>query len=185
VTIVPPVLHESELPLAERMAARLDGELFAFGDGHSPIDEVEGPALRAHAVLGARPPRLIAELATAAWIWGAHDLLPRRLEFCVDLRARARPAPTPLAAVREVVLVPGDTVALGDRRVTIPLRTAVDLARTREDFSSVDRDAVRRLALFGRFDLAECVAFMDRNRNLPAKRRAIDRLADCLGSSSR
>ena len=76
VTIVPPVLHEAELPLAERMAARLDGELFAFGDGHSPIDEVDGPALRLHAVLGARPPRLIAELATAAWVWGARDLPP-------------------------------------------------------------------------------------------------------------
>ena len=103
-TIVPPVLHESDLPLAERMAARLDGELFALGDGHSPIDEVDSPQLRLHAVLSDRPARLIAELATAAWVWGARDLTPTGLEFCVDLRARARPAATPLSAVREVVL---------------------------------------------------------------------------------
>ena len=177
---MPPVLHEAELPLAERMAARLDGELFAFGDGHSPIDEVEGPVLRLDAVLGARPARLIAELATAAWVWGARDLPPARLEFCVDLRARARPAPTSQAAVREVVLTPDDTVALGERRVTIPLRTAVDLARVREVFADPDRDAVCRLAELGGFALADCVAFMDRSRNLPAKRRALDRLAESL-----
>ena len=57
VTIVPPVLHEAQLPLAERMAARLDGELFAFGDGHCPIDEVDGPALRLDAVLGSAAAR--------------------------------------------------------------------------------------------------------------------------------
>jgi hypothetical protein len=180
VTIVPPVLHDTELPLAERMAARLDGELFAYGDGHSPIDEVDGPALRLQAVLGARPVRIIAELATAAWVWGARELPPQRLELCVDLRARARPAASPLAVVREVVLLPGDTVVLGTRQVTTPLRTAVDLARTRDDFTATDRQAVRRLAGFAGLDLAACVSFMDRSRNLPAKRRAIDRLAGCL-----
>ena len=179
-TIVPPVLHDAELPLAERMAARLDGELFPFGDGHSPIDEVDSPVLRLHAVLGARPRRLIAELATAAWVWGARDLPPIRHEFCVDLRARARPKATPLATVREVVLTTGDTVSLGGLRVMNPLRTAVDLARMRDDFAESDRDAVRRLAELARFDVAACRDFMDRSRNLPAKRRALERLRECL-----
>jgi hypothetical protein len=131
-------------------------------------------------VLGARPARLIAELGTAAWVWGAFDLVPPHLEFCVDLRARARPAATPLAAIREVVLVAGDTVALGGLRATIPLRTAVDLARIRESFTASDRDAVRRLAELAGFDLAACRDFMDRSRNLPAKRRALERLSGCL-----
>lgn len=182
-TIVPPVLHEAELPLAERMAARLDGDLYAFGDGHCPIDEIESPVLRLAAVLGARHPRLIAELATAAWVWGARDVQPAHLEFCVDLRARARPAATPLTTVREVVLVPGDTVGLGEFRVTTPLRTMVDLVRAREQFADIDRDAVRRLAASGPFDLDACRDFMDRSRNLPAKRRAIQRLRECLGDS--
>jgi hypothetical protein len=181
VTIVPPVLHEAQLPLAERMAARLDGELFALGDGHSPIDVVDGPALRLHAVLGSRPARLIAELATAAWVWGARDLPPPHLELCVDLRARARPALSPLATVREVVLVPGDVVEFDGCRVTAPIRTAVDLARIRDDATTDDRDAVRRLAELGRFDLADCLVFMGRGRNLPAKRRAIARLTEWLG----
>jgi hypothetical protein len=181
VTIVPPVLHETELPLAERMAARLDGELFAFADGHCAIDEVERPALRLAAVLGARPRRLIAELDTAAWVWGARLSTPARLEFCVDLRARARPPATPLTTVREVVLTPEDVAALGPHRVTTPLRTAVDLARIREDFTPEDAGAVRRLAALGDVDLAACRAFMDRGRNLPAKRRALERLGECLG----
>jgi hypothetical protein len=180
-TIVPPVLLDSELSLAERMAARLDGELFAFGDGHCPIDEVEGPALRAHAILGSRPHRLIAELSTAAWVWGAGPTIPARLEFCVDLRARARPAATPLISVREVVLGPEDVVALGHYRVTTTIRTAVDLARIRDPFEVEDREAVLALASLGRFGLDDCRTFMDRGRNLPAKRRAIARLSECLG----
>ena len=179
-TIVPPVLHEAELPLPERMAARLDGELFAFGDGHCAIDEVEGPALRLRAVLGARPPRLIAELGTAAWVWGAREWLAPRLEFCVDLRARARPTAAPSTTVREVVLDADDLATFGPHRVTTPLRTAVDLARARHEFGPDDREAVRRLADLAGFDLASCRATMDRGRNLPAKRRALDRLGECL-----
>jgi hypothetical protein len=180
VTTLPPVLLDTELPLAERMAARLDGELFAFGDGHCPIDEVEAPALRAHAILGDRPQRLIAELGTAAWVWGVRPTIPLHLEFCVDLRARARPAVTPRTTVREVVLVPEDVVAWGPYRVTTCIRTAVDLARIRDPFDAEDRETVRGLAALGRFDLDDCRAFMDRGRNLPAKRRAIARLSECL-----
>jgi hypothetical protein len=178
---LPPVLHEAALPLAERMAARLDGELFAFGDGYCPIDEVDGPSLRLAAILGARPARLIAELATAAWVWGARDVAPVHLEFCVDLRARARPPATRLATVREVVLLPGDVTSLdGGFRVTTPLRTVVDLARMRDDFDAEERDAVRCLAELGRFGLDACREYMDRGRNLPAKRRALVRLSACL-----
>ncbi len=180
-TIVPPVLHEAELPLAERMAARLDGELFAFGDGHCAIDEVESPALRLHAVVGARPPRLIAELATAAWVWGARESIPARLEFCVDLRARARPAASPSTSVREVVLSPEDVVTLRSFRVTTPLRTAVDLARVREEFEVAD--AARGTPsgpTSGGSASDDCRAYMDRGRNLPAKRRALQRLGECL-----
>ena len=179
-TILPPVLHEAELPLPERMAARLDGELFAFGDGHCAVDELETPALRLAAVLGARPLRLIAELGTAAWVWGAVDTAPTHLEFCVDLRARARPPATRLATVREVVLVPNDVAAIGPFRATTPLRTAVDLARIRDEFDSDQQQIVRRLAGIGEFGLDACQASMDRGRNLPAKRRALVRLRECV-----
>ncbi len=83
--------------------------------------------------------------------------------------------------MREVVLSAGDTVALGAHRVTVPLRTAVDIARTRQTFGASDRDAVRRLAELAGFGLADCRDFMERSRNLPAKRRALERLGACLG----
>jgi hypothetical protein len=162
------------------MAARLDGELFALGEAYCPIDVIETPALRLAAILAGRSARLIAELATAAWIWGAVDLAPTRLELCVNLRARARPQATPHANVREVVLGDGDTTAWGDYRVTTPLRTAADLARSREPFTTADRDAVRGLARIGRFQLADCLAHMNTRRNLPDKRRAAERLRECL-----
>jgi hypothetical protein len=177
---LPPVLDAAELPLPERMAAALDAELFPLGDAHCPIDEVETPALRLAAVLAGRPARLIAELGTAAWVWGAAPCAPRLLELCVDLRARARPAPAPHASVREVVLTADEWQVLGARRVTTPLRTAIDLARARESFGAADQDAVRALARIGGFTLVDCVTAMDLRRNLPARRRAVQRLSEAL-----
>lgn len=177
---LPPALDGSFLPLAERMAARLDGELFALGGAHCPIDEVETPALRLAGALAGFPSRLIAELGTAAWVWGATPIAPSRLELCVDLGARARSQRAGPAEVREVVMRPDDLRDLGGRRVTSPLRTAVDLARTRAKFGNVDADIVRQLALIGAFTLDDCRAALDARRNLPDKRRAAERLSETL-----
>ena len=145
---LPSALDGSFLPLAERMAARLDGELFALGGAHFPIDEVETPALRLAGALAGFPHRLIAELGTAAWVWGATPVPPTRLELCVDLGARARPQHASPADLREVVLTAGDLTQLGERRVTTPLRTAIDLARTRDSLDEVViRSRGRRMEL--------------------------------------
>jgi hypothetical protein len=178
--LLPPALDDTALPLPERMAARLDGELYALGEVHCPIDEPETPATRLAAVLAGRSGRIIAELGTAAWVWGAQLLPPPQLELCVDLRARARPPRTPSASLREVVIAEGDVRVLAGRTVTSPLRTAVDLARAREPFTAADAAAVRELARLGWFGLAECRALMDRRRNLPGKLRALERLAAAL-----
>jgi len=177
---LPPVLDAAELPLPERMAATLDAELYPLGDAHCPVDEIETPALRLAAILAGRPERVIAELGTAAWVWGAIPCAPALIELCVDLRARARPMPAPHASVREVVLTAVDLQEWGGHRVTTPLRTAVDLARAREPFEAIDQDAVRALARIGGFGLDDCLAVMNTRRNLPAKRRAAARLAEAL-----
>ncbi|MCU1415852.1 MAG: hypothetical protein JWP32_26 [Schumannella sp.] len=177
---LPRVLGLDDLPLAERMAARLDGELFSLADVHCPVDEPETPALRLAAVLAGRSARYIAELGTAAWVWGAAPVPPQRLELCVDLRARARPAPARHASVREVVVDDGEVRVLEGRRVTSPLRTAVDLARAREPFTDADVAQVQSLARLGGFGLAQCLALMDARRNLPDKRRAAARLSSAL-----
>jgi hypothetical protein len=163
------------------MAARLDGELYALGEVHCPIDVLVTPRLRLAGVLGVRAPRLIAELATAAWVWGATPVMPARWELCVDLGARARPQAEPGLLLREVVLHPGDAVVLGEARVTSPLRTAVDLVRARERLQLHEADAVAALARTGGFGLDDALAMLERRRNLPAKRRAAERLRAILG----
>jgi hypothetical protein len=179
-TVLPPVLDGAQLPLAERMAAALDGELYPLGDGHCAVDQLPTPAVRLAAVLIGRHERMIAELGTAAWVWGASDHEPAVPELCVDLRARARPPQARHASVREVVVMPGDLHVLGGRRVTTPLRTAVELARARELFGDGERDVVRQLARIGAFGVSDCLALMEARRNLPAKRRAAERLRAAL-----
>jgi hypothetical protein len=174
---LPPVLGPDDLPLPERMAARLDGELFVLGGSHCPVDAVETPALRLAAALAGRSPRYIAELATAAWVWGAQLLAPDPVQLCVSLQARARPARPRDIAVREVVLRPSEIRWIGPHQVTSPLRTAIDLARSREGF---DPAIVRELARIGGFDVSECLNAMDARRNLPGKRLAAARLQDAL-----
>jgi hypothetical protein len=83
--------------------------------------------------------------------------------------------------VREVVVTPEDLATLDGRRVTTPFRTVVDLARSRTEFGSAEAAMVRALASLGGFGFAECHAAIEARRNLPAKRRALERLADALG----
>jgi len=177
---LPTVLTALDLPAAELGGMRLDGEVYPLAEGWCSVDVLETPAHRARAVRGLRSERLIAELGTAAWVWGATPVLPRLVEFCVDLGARARLRISPLVRVRELVLDPGDRVDLEGGAVTSRVRTAVDLARFREPFSDDDAASIVELASQGGFGLAECRELMDRRRNLPEKRRALARLGELL-----
>jgi hypothetical protein len=173
-----------DLPAPELGGMRLDGEVYRLAEGWCSIDVLETPAHRARAVRGSRSERLIAELGTAAWVWGATPVLPRLVEFCVDLGARARLHISPLVRVRELVLDAGDRVELGGSNspaaVTSRVRTAVDLARFREHLDDVDVNSIVELAREGGFGLDECRELMDRRRNLPEKRRALTRLSKLL-----
>jgi len=177
---LPTVLTTLDLPAAELGGMRLDGEVYRLGEGWCSVDVLETPAHRARAVRGLRSERLIAELGTAAWVWGATPVLPRLVEFCVDLGARARLRISPLVRVRELVLDPGDRVDLEGGAVTSRVRTAVDLARFREPLSDDDAASIVELAHQGGFGLTECRELMDRRRNLPEKRRALARLGTLL-----
>ncbi len=178
---LPIVLTPADFPLAELGALRLDGDVYALADGFCSLNEPEDPALRARAVLGSRSDRLIAELGTAAWIWGASPTMPLTHELCADHALRSRPAARSALSVREVRFDPSDVAFLDGFRVTIPLRTAVDLARFRPEFGQADSEVVRELARLGDFTTADCVALMDRRPNLLEKRRARIRLTAALG----
>lgn len=177
---LPLVLTDLDLPGPELGGMRLDGEVYALADGWCVIDELEGPAHRARAARGQRSERLIAELGTAAWVWGVTPTLPRLTEFCADLGARARLRISPLVRVRELVLDSGDRVDLKGGAVTSRVRTAVDLARFRDELTPVDSASIVELARQGSFGLAECRELLERRRNLPEKRRALTRLTDLL-----
>jgi hypothetical protein len=76
-------------------------------------------------------------------------------------------------------------VVVGGLSVTTPLRTALDFARTGDNFSEDTREIVRGLASLGRgFGFDDCVAAVKLRRNLPNKRVALDRLNSALGAPS-
>ena len=167
-----PVLSALDLPPAELRAAELDGELFAIDGCWSPIDEPDRTSQRALALAVQLPDRVILERRSAAWVWGLLAAPPRPHELCTAIGARVRTGDG-WPAAREVVIDDDETATISGIRVTTPLRTVVDLARFGTAF---DDELARRLLAFGRVTVADCCDAMDRRRNLPGKRLAIERL---------
>ncbi|MFW8745239.1 hypothetical protein, partial [Mesorhizobium japonicum] len=89
-TRLSPALGVDDLPAVELQAMALDGELYRLTGSWCPLDVVPTPDVRCRAVMNGRSTRLIAELRTAAWVWGAAADPPMPLELCADVRARAR-----------------------------------------------------------------------------------------------
>ena len=175
------VLSRSDLPLAELCAARLDGELFAVDECFSPVDGVVGAVQRGAALAAIVPDRMIAERRSAAWIWGAVREPPVTHELCVDTRSRIHPPSRSRLTVREVILDEFDVVAVGGMHVTSPVRTCSDIARFSERFGDEEADIVRALLAVDRQPaataLAAALAYVADRRNLPHKRRALERLS--------
>ncbi len=171
-----PILSVADLPEAELCALRLDGDAYEIDGCAAPIDEPYSHLLRAAALAAQLPPRLIVELQSAAWVWGALASPPPRQQVCADIGARTRPAGLHRMVIREVVIDEGDVVTLAGVKITTPLRTAIDLARFSSTFDARDRGAVTFLMRLGTFGVSECAAVMGRRRNLPNKKLALIRL---------
>lgn len=169
---IPDVLDPSSLPVAERSALQRDGVLFPLAGSLIVVDVLDSPRLRAEAVLGIRSRRLIAELDTAAWIWGAINTPPDPPELCAVVTARARLDSTATGRAREVVLHPDDIASFGGVQVTSPLRTAVDLARLRGE-ADYEPEVARHLA--GDRGRQRALALLD-ERRLPGTARARSRI---------
>jgi len=178
--MLPRVLDRADLPEAELCAARLDGELFPLGAGWCPLDVPPAVGERAAAALAGRPSAWIAELETAAWIWGAIPGPPSMLQACVpypDRRTGSRRDPS--VELREVVILPREVVMRGGRRITDPLRTALDLARRSEWYPSAREPVVALLALADATPESLRSA-LPRSRRLPHARRARRRLSELM-----
>jgi len=173
---LPAVLSNLDLPYPELQAARLDGEVFGIDECFSPIDEIELCEHRARSLSLRLAPKLIAEQRTAAWIYGALDIPPSVHELCAQIHARIRPSSLVRLALREVVIDESDLQEIGGMRVTTPLRTVVDLARFSTRFEPVERSIIFQLMSIADFGIDQCVAMLDRRRNLPGKRAALERI---------
>lgn len=174
------VLSDRDLPASELGALILDGEAYRLGDCFAAIDEASGPLLRAASLTRELPPRLIAEQHTAAWVWGATAQPPARHEVCADTRARTRPAFDNRLNVREVVILHDDIAMLAGTAVTIPMRTAIDLARFVETWNDDETRTLTELLRIAQCTVLDCARAMNRKRNLPNKRIALERFALCL-----
>jgi hypothetical protein len=177
---IPAVLSADELPEPELITAVLDGELQRLGGAYCPVDTVIDEFHRACCVAAQSPAYTIAEQHTAAWIYGIELELQQPLQLCVDASRKVHPISTRMLAFREVVISPRDVRVFGNRAVTAPLRTAVDLARFSAQFAARDEEIVRQLAQYGRFDLEACHSAIYGRRNLPGKRLALHRLERAL-----
>ncbi|HEY5229394.1 MAG TPA: type IV toxin-antitoxin system AbiEi family antitoxin [Galbitalea sp.] len=171
------VLSRADFPYPELTALVLDGEAFRVDDCVAPVDQIPGPLLRAAALAAELPARLIAEQHSAAWIWGALDTPPARHEVCADITARIRPAPDSRLSVREVVVLHEDVTAFGGLTVTTPMRTAIDLTRFVVAWNDEEQRVVRELLILGECSILDCARVMNRKRNLPNKKIALERLA--------
>lgn len=162
--------------MAELSAARLDGELFAVAHCYSPSDVPDRAVSRAQSLAQGLSARVIVELMSAAWVLGATDAAPTFPQYCSTAEARAKPAVIRRLAVREVVIEPDEIVCVGGVRVTSPLRTACDLARSDAEFDTATQLVVLQLLQLAQASVDDCVELLERRRNLPGKRRTLDRL---------
>lgn len=174
--LLPPVLSTLDLPPAELSAARLDGELFALGDGYAPIDAAEDVSCRALSLCRSLPQRFVAERRTAAWIHGALTVPPQIHEFCVDVEARYRVVTGSGYATREVVLGDGDVITIGSLQVTTCRRTVIDLLRMPAFDERTRARTIRSLAEIDNFSLDSIRTELTMRRHLPGKLTVIARL---------
>ena len=172
-----PVLSVLDLPLAELCSARLDGEVYEVDACYSPVDELASPWLRAAALAAQVPSRLIAERLSAAWVHGATRLPPRTHEYCVDAVARCHPPELRNVRIREVVLDGRDTNVMAGLRLTTPVRTLCDIARTVADFTPRHEIACLGLLALPDVTVSAARAHLEGSGALPDKRRALARLS--------
>ena len=70
-----------------------------------------------------------------------------------------------------------DTMVLAGLVVTTPMRTAIDLARFVPEWDHTETEIIRALLTLGNVSVLDCARAMNRRRNLPNKRIALERLA--------
>lgn len=120
----------ARLSATELMAASLDGDLTAVGEGFIPADAPETEWMRAHSLSPVLGSRLAAVHATAAWIYGARSQPPNPIDVQRATARRIHSVQNPRLAYRDLRLDPEDSVMIAGVFVSSVVRTVVDLARS-------------------------------------------------------
>lgn len=124
-----------QFSLPELHAMKLDGVLAqVYGEAFRPVDVPDSAGLRAAALAHHVPAGLVRRAAvaqlSAAWVYGCAPP-PRPIALLVPPGGKS--AQLPLfsgCSLRQVLLAESDVVKLAGLRLTIPMRTALDVART-------------------------------------------------------
>lgn len=173
-------LSPKDLPLAELCAMRLDGEVRTVDECFSPVDEPDRQLLRAEAFCTVIPPCFIAEQHSALWLYGIQVDAPNFHQVCVAVGNSFRARHVARAKVREVTIAEEEIHTIGTVRLTTILRTALDLARWSELPHNKVNEIILRLSARENISYADCLASLEKSRNTPHKKRALNRLADAL-----
>jgi len=167
-------LTDDRLSVAERSALVLDRELYPLGGGYVLPDAIDGLALRAGLVAVSASDRRVAELDTAAWVWGARAVPPAQVELASPIGLAPRLSAVAAGHTREVRLAESDVTRIGSLWITTRARTALDLLRYRDELS-YRPEIVRDLVTPSGF--AELDRMLNARTRLPHARRARARLA--------
>lgn len=166
---------EDRLSTAELASARLDGLLVELGEAYIPADAVETAALRAGSLGRLLGHTLAASHLSAAWIHGALDDPPARHTVQRAVPHRVHVSFDRRFVYRDPAIGPGDLVLVGGVRVTSPVRTVVDLART---VDAVHADAARRMVRAAPPLAGEALARLAGSGPFPRKRAATSLLRE-------
>jgi len=168
---------DDRLSRAELTAACLDGHLVELGDAYMPADAVETAALRAGALAPLLGDTLAATHLTAAWIHGGIPHPPARHTVQRAVERRLHLVPDRHVVYRDLSVQPEDVDLIGGVRVTTPVRTLIDLARTTD---AVHARAACQLALVHPAAVARAIARLEHGR-LPHKNAALRVLRPIAG----
>lgn len=118
---------------AELSAARLDGDVVELGEGYMPADAVETAWLRAGSLAPMVTDTLAVTHLSAAWVHGGLTEPPGRhtLQRAVDRRLHHMIGRR--FHYRDPHIDDADQLRIAGVRVTTPVRTLADLARTPDD----------------------------------------------------
>lgn len=166
-----------DMSVAELTAMVIDGELQSLADSYCPIDWPTDEQARLAMALPSATSSFVLIGLGAAWVWGCRDRPPTTWEIAPLQRVRTTPRLPARTVVRDVRWKQHDVVILGNRRVTTPGRTILDIARyeTRVD----ERDLLLVLAQLGRWKphlLADVGQQLLMAPHLPYKARALRRI---------